>query len=268
MLSRDELSHAAIGRGLEPDDRTVDVLISRLSRKIEADPKRPRIIVTLPGEGYKFAVRSQTVTTPVAPDVLNPVMPGTAVAGMTAGDAPAPNSEPVVRDTTAGTPTEETAAQPASARPRRGQSHRALALALTSGYRAQRRGSRDEAALIAIERCSDMARSPCLLVSVDGMWIVALPQSARIAGPFTLAGEPDMSDAERRRIAEVYAAKDWRALAKGGPARWYAAAGRQTEAAAVEDVLKACRAGGPECRLHAIGNWRVDVDAKRADGHD
>jgi DNA-binding response OmpR family regulator len=35
-------------------DRTVDVLVSRLRRKLEADPSTPRIIQTVRGEGYLF----------------------------------------------------------------------------------------------------------------------------------------------------------------------------------------------------------------------
>lgn len=54
VLSRDELSRAAAGRSAEPEDRSVDVLISRLRRKIEQDPKAPRLIVTVPGKGYRF----------------------------------------------------------------------------------------------------------------------------------------------------------------------------------------------------------------------
>jgi DNA-binding response OmpR family regulator len=46
VLSRDDLSHAVAGRAAEPDDRSVDVLMSRLRRKIEPEPKAPRIIVT------------------------------------------------------------------------------------------------------------------------------------------------------------------------------------------------------------------------------
>ena len=38
----------------EPFDRSVDVLIGKLRRKIESDPKPPRLIVTVPGEGYRF----------------------------------------------------------------------------------------------------------------------------------------------------------------------------------------------------------------------
>jgi len=138
----------------------------------------------------------------------------------------------------------------------RGEPHRALAVALTSGYHA-RRGSREEAIRLAIERCSDMARSPCLLLSVDGVWTVQVPKSFRVLGPFTLAGELDMSAAERSRIAAIYAGKDWRALAKGSSGRWYAVAGHESEAAAVEAALKACGAEAAPCSLHAIGNWRV-----------
>jgi two-component system phosphate regulon response regulator OmpR len=33
-------------------DRTVDVQVTRLRRKIEPDPKNPRYLVTVRGEGY------------------------------------------------------------------------------------------------------------------------------------------------------------------------------------------------------------------------
>jgi adenylate cyclase len=53
-VSRDTLLSATSGRRFEPFDRSVDVLIGRLRRKIESDPRRPRLIVTVPGEGYRF----------------------------------------------------------------------------------------------------------------------------------------------------------------------------------------------------------------------
>src|SRR5262249_15401692 len=53
-----------------PDDRSVDVLISRLRRKIESDAKTPRIVVTVPGEGYKFTPRPQMVAP--APSIAPP----------------------------------------------------------------------------------------------------------------------------------------------------------------------------------------------------
>jgi TolB-like protein/DNA-binding winged helix-turn-helix (wHTH) protein len=53
-LSRDMLLDATFHRQFEPFDRSVDVLVGRLRRKIESDPKEPRLIVTVPGEGYRF----------------------------------------------------------------------------------------------------------------------------------------------------------------------------------------------------------------------
>src|SRR5262249_21946472 len=38
VLSRNALSQAAAGRDAEPEDRTVDVLVSRVRRKLEPDP--------------------------------------------------------------------------------------------------------------------------------------------------------------------------------------------------------------------------------------
>ena len=45
---------AVANRPLELFDRSVDALVVRLRRKIEPDPKAPRLIVTVPGEGYRF----------------------------------------------------------------------------------------------------------------------------------------------------------------------------------------------------------------------
>jgi DNA-binding response OmpR family regulator/class 3 adenylate cyclase len=57
VLSRDKLRCA--GRRAEPFDRSTDMLVARLRRKIEPDPKAPRFIVTVPGVGYKLMARPQ-----------------------------------------------------------------------------------------------------------------------------------------------------------------------------------------------------------------
>ena len=54
-LSRDHLLQAVAGREAEAFDRSIDVLVGRLRRKIEVDPKAPRLILTVPGMGYRFA---------------------------------------------------------------------------------------------------------------------------------------------------------------------------------------------------------------------
>ncbi|MBB5046579.1 two-component system torCAD operon response regulator TorR [Rhodopseudomonas rhenobacensis] len=54
VLSRDALLDESSHRDGAPNDRTVDVLIARLRRKIEADPADPRLIITEHGFGYRF----------------------------------------------------------------------------------------------------------------------------------------------------------------------------------------------------------------------
>jgi DNA-binding response OmpR family regulator/class 3 adenylate cyclase/predicted ATPase len=59
VLSRDRLRRAVVGRGAEPFERSIDMLIARLRHKIEPNPKAPRFILSVPGVGYKFAIQPQ-----------------------------------------------------------------------------------------------------------------------------------------------------------------------------------------------------------------
>ena len=54
VLTRDNLLDHLDHRQFDPSDRTVDVLIARLRKKIEEDPKCPSLIVTVHGVGYVF----------------------------------------------------------------------------------------------------------------------------------------------------------------------------------------------------------------------
>ena len=55
VLSRDALMDLVKGAPLEAFDRSIDVHVSRLRAAIEADPKKPRRIITVRGAGYVFA---------------------------------------------------------------------------------------------------------------------------------------------------------------------------------------------------------------------
>ena len=55
VLSRDQLLDLTAGRTGSLFDRTIDNQISRLRRKVEKDPMRPRIITTVRGGGYCLA---------------------------------------------------------------------------------------------------------------------------------------------------------------------------------------------------------------------
>ncbi|AKH22207.1 two-component system response regulator TorR [Sedimenticola thiotaurini] len=55
VMSRDNLLDYTSNRDWAPNDRTVDVLIGRIRRKIEPDPHAPSMIITVHGVGYVFA---------------------------------------------------------------------------------------------------------------------------------------------------------------------------------------------------------------------
>jgi DNA-binding response OmpR family regulator len=54
VLSRDRLLELAHKRGDEPFDRSIDIRVARLRRKIEENPEKPRTIKTVHGMGYVF----------------------------------------------------------------------------------------------------------------------------------------------------------------------------------------------------------------------
>jgi len=54
VLSRDQLLTLTRNREWEPFDRSIDIRIARLRRKIEDDPDNPKTIKTIRGSGYIF----------------------------------------------------------------------------------------------------------------------------------------------------------------------------------------------------------------------
>ena len=64
VLTRDQLLDLAKGRSSAAFDRSIDVQISRLRRKIEADPREPMIIKTIRSGGYLFTSLVQAIRQP------------------------------------------------------------------------------------------------------------------------------------------------------------------------------------------------------------
>ena len=62
VLSRDALLSHWRGREAAPFDRTVDVLIGRLRKKLESDPREPQILKSVRGAGYLLAVPVSTAS--------------------------------------------------------------------------------------------------------------------------------------------------------------------------------------------------------------
>ena len=54
VFSRNQLLEAVSSREWMPNDRTIDVMVNRLRRKLEVNPKEPIILVTVHGVGYQF----------------------------------------------------------------------------------------------------------------------------------------------------------------------------------------------------------------------
>ena len=94
VLSRDAILEAVANRPLELFDRSVDALVVRLRRKIEPDPKAPRLIVTVPGEGYRFdglapALRGAPADGAIGSDIQVGAEPPPPMAGAAGGSRPA-----------------------------------------------------------------------------------------------------------------------------------------------------------------------------------
>lgn len=53
-LSRDQILDCIADRRWHPNDRSIDVLIGKLRRKLGEDPRQPRLIKTVRGIGYMF----------------------------------------------------------------------------------------------------------------------------------------------------------------------------------------------------------------------
>jgi two-component system OmpR family response regulator len=54
-LSREQIIDLTQGRDAAPTERSVDILISRLRRKLERDPKDPELFQTIRSSGYLFS---------------------------------------------------------------------------------------------------------------------------------------------------------------------------------------------------------------------
>jgi len=58
VLDRDQLLSLSHNRDWDPFDRSIDIRITRLRRKIEVEPSRPQVIKTVRGAGYIFVTRT------------------------------------------------------------------------------------------------------------------------------------------------------------------------------------------------------------------
>jgi DNA-binding winged helix-turn-helix (wHTH) protein len=135
--------------------------------------------------------------------------------------------------------------------------HRALAVAKGVAWTQAARETRAEAVRLAMEACAEYLERPCVLLSVDGQLTIRIPKSRQIIRVFLPSMEADLDPSEKERIGRIYQGREWRALARGKNGTWHAIADAPSEAAAIGSALKTCAQADTECRLYAIGNFRV-----------
>ena len=61
VMTREQILDQIRDREWVPSDRTVDVLIGRLRRKLDDDPANPKLILTVHGAGYLFTPRPSDI---------------------------------------------------------------------------------------------------------------------------------------------------------------------------------------------------------------
>ena len=166
VLSRDQLMQALAGRDTEAFDRSIDMLIVRLRRKIEADPKNPSLILTVPGSGYKFAAKVQ------AAEAIVEAAPTPAARAAGGGDRDAPASRAPQRTGRPGSPVWR---RPVPSRPLRSSPGRAPRRRRPSRRPARRRSRPC--------RCPESPRSRCCRSSMSAAmpgrsaWPTASPKT-------------------------------------------------------------------------------------------
>lgn len=61
ILSRDQLMDLLYDKNCDPMDRTIDVLVGRLRKKIEVDPRNATLLITVRGGGYQLKTQVNLV---------------------------------------------------------------------------------------------------------------------------------------------------------------------------------------------------------------
>ena len=75
VLTRDRVLDLARNREAGPEDRTIDVQVGRIRRKLKVDPKKPTMIKTLRGRGYIFIPEVEVALAAGPPSLLSGTAP-------------------------------------------------------------------------------------------------------------------------------------------------------------------------------------------------
>jgi adenylate cyclase len=119
--------------------------------------------------------------------------------------------------------------------------------------------SQDEAVRRSLEFCGSNAGVPCMVLSVDNVFVVPMPKTMKIVGllaPETItAVNPDVRSDVVRRIRNAQGG--WSALAAGASGRPGISVRSVDETAAVKTAMADCERQDRDCKVIAIGPFTV-----------
>jgi DNA-binding winged helix-turn-helix (wHTH) protein len=252
-LIADEGRRELAGYAAEPDEKAIALSAQGSAKAVGAPDRdsakqealercrmRPKAVCRLYAVGMDVVWNNGLVPMPVATDLRLDPLP----------DPPDPADWQLLAPNPTGSIIEEYKA---------GAPHKALAISGRGVWYVSGRGNRDEVVRLALERCGYASQNPCLVALVDTAATVEIPKSGRITGVFLPGTDPSLGE-NRSRVAQVYAGRAWRAVARGRDGSWHPVAGAPSEAAAIEASLQDCAKADTGCRVFAVGNLLVDAN--------
>jgi len=121
--------------------------------------------------------------------------------------------------------------------------------------------SPDDAVRLGLERCGHLASEGCMVVAIDGNFVIPIPTLAKAVGfyrPEMLAGvTPEVRDDVARRLAD--APNAWNAVAVGAGGQVGVALGADSELGALDGALADCAKHDHDCRIAVMGPFLVEL---------
>jgi hypothetical protein len=146
------------------------------------------------------------------------------------------------------------------------QAPKALAVSSRSYANFYGQGTQDEAMRRALEFCGSNGSIPCLVVALDNVFVVGVPETMKPVALFHPASEPSIASDARNVVAGrlVNAISGWNAVAVGAGGRPGVMLRAASEQAAIEGALADCSRQDHSCRVIAIGPFLVEPLPSRA----
>jgi class 3 adenylate cyclase len=117
----------------------------------------------------------------------------------------------------------------------------------------------DEAVRRSLESCGSNADVPCLLLAINGNFVVPIPATMKVTGFFQPAGAATVAPEQRANVARRLAAgSGWTAVATGSAGHTGVAVGAASEQDAISGALADCAKQDSSCRVIAIGPFAVE----------